>query len=642
MSRYPESQTNPTTVFAVCTLSLCRALPKNYPKAKCTERIGAEAKVLNDIWVSIPIGSEESYSFKHMRKNQYEEALFKCEDERFEIDMVIDSNMSTIRTLEPLYEELCHIKQMHRGESSLHALSTVPTVPRVSIQLDKRQLSTIHLNSIARIYGDHAEEVLELLKRNPAATIPVVLKRLKQKDVEWRKARTELNRHWKDVLCRNHAKSFDHRSFYFKQQDKKYLSTKQLVADLTGRAACAWEGQEHVQCATTGAAKTPVPAAPSANEDIYSAGLATTVPAAVQPGLQGLLPQLLLVYEHDCAALHQDIYALLIHAAEHTLPAAAHNDKERVAALYRDLLRVFFQLPTHFLYPQHAGAAAAGGAAGSAGDCALPQEESFPIGSRVLTHFGSGTVLAYRPSVPAAAAEGMYSVQLAYGTAHLAASCVLGAEELSLQALQAIGVSRDESTGQDRIFGISDDTSRSSSSSGAADHATGGAAQQQVFFGTQMCYIFFRLHHLLYVRLRMARQLAAERQQHGSGEELDAAPAAAPSGEPETAEGVHAGSASDAGLGCAGHNSSYNVYSHFLSQLYVLLEGSSVHTGAGNPQTAGAGGSESSRYEDLCRGVLGNKAYVLYTLDKVITQLLKHLQAMASDDNVSKLIGLFV
>jgi histone deacetylase complex regulatory component SIN3 len=28
-------------------------------------------------WVSIPIGSEESYSFKHMRKNQFEEALFK-------------------------------------------------------------------------------------------------------------------------------------------------------------------------------------------------------------------------------------------------------------------------------------------------------------------------------------------------------------------------------------------------------------------------------------------------------------------------------------------------------------------------------------------------------------------------------------
>jgi len=41
-----------------------------------------------------------------MRKNQYEEALFKCEDERFEIDMVIDCNASALRLLEPLAEEL--------------------------------------------------------------------------------------------------------------------------------------------------------------------------------------------------------------------------------------------------------------------------------------------------------------------------------------------------------------------------------------------------------------------------------------------------------------------------------------------------------------------------------------------------------
>lgn len=41
-----------------------------------------------------------------MRKNQYEEALFKCEDERFEIDMVIDCNSNTLRLLEPLAEEL--------------------------------------------------------------------------------------------------------------------------------------------------------------------------------------------------------------------------------------------------------------------------------------------------------------------------------------------------------------------------------------------------------------------------------------------------------------------------------------------------------------------------------------------------------
>jgi hypothetical protein len=39
---------------------------------------------------------------------------------------------------------------------------------RFSFQLEKRHLSTIHLNAIARIYGDHGEEILELLRRNPA------------------------------------------------------------------------------------------------------------------------------------------------------------------------------------------------------------------------------------------------------------------------------------------------------------------------------------------------------------------------------------------------------------------------------------------------------------------------------------------
>ncbi len=64
-----------------CTPSY-RALPKDYPKPKCTERSEEESAVLNDQWVSIPIGSEESYSFKHMRKNQYEESLFKVRSRR--------------------------------------------------------------------------------------------------------------------------------------------------------------------------------------------------------------------------------------------------------------------------------------------------------------------------------------------------------------------------------------------------------------------------------------------------------------------------------------------------------------------------------------------------------------------------------
>jgi len=54
-----------------CTPSY-RALPKDYPKPPCTERSPEEEAVLNDTWVSVPVGSEENYSFKHMRRNIYE------------------------------------------------------------------------------------------------------------------------------------------------------------------------------------------------------------------------------------------------------------------------------------------------------------------------------------------------------------------------------------------------------------------------------------------------------------------------------------------------------------------------------------------------------------------------------------------
>lgn len=127
--------------------------------------------------------------------------------------------MSTIRALEPLAEEIANYKQMEDGDllnvannvnngTSSNNNGIIPVVntnngsftPKFSFQLEKRYLSTIHLNAIARLYGDHGEEILELLRKNPIGTVPVILKRLRQKDLEWRRARSELN---KQVCIRN-------------------------------------------------------------------------------------------------------------------------------------------------------------------------------------------------------------------------------------------------------------------------------------------------------------------------------------------------------------------------------------------------------------------------------------------------------
>ncbi|KAH8741556.1 Sin3 like paired amphipathic helix containing protein [Cryptosporidium ryanae] len=191
-------------------------LPKDYPIASCTGRSITDRENLNDKWVSIPQGSED-FSFKHMRKNVYEENLFKCEDERFELDMVIENNRSTINVLEPIAEEI----------------SRLPLDERKNFRLRKPPFSIIHLKAISRIYGDNGSEILELLKRTPYSCVPVILNRLRQKDEEWTHARHLMNQGvWRDIQTKNYFKSFDHRSFYFRQADKKNTNVKGFLCDM--------------------------------------------------------------------------------------------------------------------------------------------------------------------------------------------------------------------------------------------------------------------------------------------------------------------------------------------------------------------------------------------------------------------------
>jgi hypothetical protein len=52
------------------------------------------------------------------------------------------------------------------------------------------------------------------------------------KEEEWRGVRRDMNKIWKEVYERNYLKSLDHRSFYFKQIDKRNLSSKGLVSEM--------------------------------------------------------------------------------------------------------------------------------------------------------------------------------------------------------------------------------------------------------------------------------------------------------------------------------------------------------------------------------------------------------------------------
>lgn len=101
-----------------------------------------------------------------------------------------------------------------------------------SINFKLENLRDIHRASIARIYGDKGNEILEGLRKNPTVAISIILKRLKQKDQEWRTARVELNKFWKEVYEKNYKKSFEIRSSDFKNSEKKTLTSKAILQDI--------------------------------------------------------------------------------------------------------------------------------------------------------------------------------------------------------------------------------------------------------------------------------------------------------------------------------------------------------------------------------------------------------------------------
>ncbi|KAK9125519.1 hypothetical protein Scep_014365 [Stephania cephalantha] len=196
-----------------CTPSY-RLLPKNYPMptASCRTELGGQ--VLNDHWVSVTSGSED-YSFKHMRKNQYEESLFRCEDDRFELDMLLESVNVTTRRVEELLEKI--------NDNTLKSDNPI----RI-----EDHFTALNLRCIERLYGDHGLDVMDVLRKNAALALPVILTRLKQKQEEWSRCRTDFNKVWAEIYAKNYHKSLDHRSFYFKQQDSKSLGAKALLAEI--------------------------------------------------------------------------------------------------------------------------------------------------------------------------------------------------------------------------------------------------------------------------------------------------------------------------------------------------------------------------------------------------------------------------
>ncbi|KAE8617316.1 hypothetical protein XENTR_v10009034 [Xenopus tropicalis] len=195
-----------------------RALPKSFQQPKCTGRTPLCKEVLNDTWVSFPSWSEDS-TFVSSKKTQYEEHIYRCEDERFELDVVLETNLATIRVLETIQKKLSRLSAEDQAKFRLD--NTLGGTSEV-----------IHRKALQRIYADKAADIIDGLKKNPAVAVPIVLKRLKMKEEEWREAQRGFNKIWREQNEKYYLKSLDHQGINYKQIDTKVLRSKSLLNEI--------------------------------------------------------------------------------------------------------------------------------------------------------------------------------------------------------------------------------------------------------------------------------------------------------------------------------------------------------------------------------------------------------------------------
>ncbi|XP_067943768.1 paired amphipathic helix protein Sin3a-like isoform X2 [Watersipora subatra] len=486
-----------------------RGLPKTYHPPRCTGRTSLCREVLNDTWVSFPSWSEES-TFVTSRKTTFEENIYRCEDERFELDMVIETNQATLRVLEGVQKRL---QKMSTDDAAKFKLDN--TLGGFS--------EVVHVKAIQRIYGEKAPDVIEGLKKNPVVVVPMVLRRLKSKDDEWKEAQRQFNKIWAEQNEKYYLKSLDHQGIHFKQADTKSLRSKSLLNEI--EAIYDAEQNYRKQTETEAADETPT--------------LAPTGDDALKK------PHLTFTYKNP--TLVDDALSLIIHHARRQA-SIQKEDKQLIKQLIKQNVQRFFFRTAAPLSDDE-----------DDDEVSEEDKEDSKPPSPITTSVAEATKARRSSS----------RVKIA------AAAAAKEAEDKKAQA---------KMTSVEQDF----------------DEKSDGIERYSLFYANSNWYLFLRLHQILCHRLHQIKLVC------------DTLVADARACKKDKSESV----AVALRLRLPSEVDPEQYYSVFLDLVMSLLDGN----------------IESNQYEDQLREIFGIHAYITFTLDKVIQNIVKQLQYIVTDE----------
>ncbi|CAL5096530.1 unnamed protein product [Urochloa decumbens] len=189
-----------------CTTSYY-LLPKNCLTLKSSYRTKLGKSIFNDKLVSATSGREDCFKFR--TKNHYEENIFRCEDDMFESDMLLQRYKATADFI---------------GNLQNHVDSDIKI---------QEHLTPLHRRCIEQLYDEHGLDMLDALCENTDTSTALVIlhSRLNQKIDDLSEAWFSLNKTCSNIIANNYHRSLDHRSSSFKQLDKRRMSPKALLAE---------------------------------------------------------------------------------------------------------------------------------------------------------------------------------------------------------------------------------------------------------------------------------------------------------------------------------------------------------------------------------------------------------------------------
>lgn len=423
-----------------------RSVPSDYPMNlfhSHSGQSGMDASVLNSSFVCVParrgtrlVWSPDEYDGPSERNNAYEENMFKVEDERYEVDMAIERNVMAMRVVEPIADEVTRLRELEEKDGQ--------PIGRMHYKLRPRQLRSDQIGAIARLYGDQGDEVVQHLLRNPIAVLPIVYRRLRQKDAEWRSAKAEMSKRWTAAYEANYLGSLDTMCSENKQDLEKLFDEKKIVKELKNARSLA---------------KHPGPlATASATRDFY-------------PEFKvGSVNQETLIYQPYMRMLaksdmpHKDAYKMI---ATKISSGKTGDERVMVARLWAEVIVPTFNYPTHWILNELVG---------FSHESKSFSIVKFGVGQVVVTAFGTGEIISI---VEASQHAGMrYKIALPFGIGFIRPEAILhiapgvGNFVRSNNRMQATEIS-----GKDR-----------------------GARLDPKFsllFGNQQAYAFFRCYCLL-------------------------------------------------------------------------------------------------------------------------------------------------